>query len=114
MKKFTIDEHKIKGAVKRQMRDFILRCETLTHTQRGDLLGELGSNFFDDRFSAKEFMEDAVSMVMWDWKNVNLDLMDLWKKIAVANASISNEPHKTADEVVKAFQAQCSTENLFS
>lgn len=95
------------GAIKEQMRAFIKNSEVLDDDTRRKLIQELGSNYHDLRFqSMPEFVEQATRSSLLNWQIKNSNNLELWKQIALANASVSNEPYKVATETIDAMKKQ--------
>lgn len=104
MKKYQPQNTDIVGEIKRQFRLFIGQSQSLTQKQKMALLKELGSNYFDDRFDASKFIEDAVGYSVSQWSENNFKLAELWQDVAKSNAAINNIPFDVATQTVEAFK----------
>lgn len=100
MNQFKPSEYQIVEQIKAQLSDFIKKTSVIDQETKSALLKDIGHNTTDDRFDGTKFISAAVGYAMYDWKNENLELMELWKSIAIANASVNNEPHLVADAAV--------------
>lgn len=93
------------GQLKKILDSYLRGSKVLTDKQKDDLLEEMGSNFYDDRFDVpKNFIKVATEWSVHSWQRQNFKLLELWVDIVKANAAVSNAPHKVADEVVKKYK----------
>lgn len=94
------------GELKRQIRDWFDKSPILNENPdiKTKLLVEMGDNHFDERFGGKQFIEKANSYSVHVWAQKNFELAEFWKQIALANASINDNPHITADTTVSRFK----------
>lgn len=111
MKGYKPRENDIVGEIKKQVEKFIEDSFILNETQKKALKEELGTSWIDNRFNGHYFINDAIGLSVQEWKRENLELVDLWKQIAINNASCNNNPHKVADEAVEQFQKSFSCDN---
>lgn len=106
MIKYIPQNTDIVGEIKRQFAKFINECESLKRDQKQELLKELGSNHFDDRFDASRFIEDAVGYSVSQWREINHSLAQLWQDIAKNNAMVNNTPFDVANETLGVYKDQ--------
>lgn len=95
MIQFKPQEKDFVGVIKSMMSKFIENSQSLTDGKKSELLQELGTNFYDKRFDGSKFIEDAVGYAVFKWEKNNLETMELWKNIAINNATVNNAPHIT-------------------
>ncbi len=111
MKGYKPRTNDIVGEIKKQVEKFIDDSKILNTEQKEALKEELVTSWIDNRFNGHYFINDAIGFSVQEWKNENLELVDLWKQIAVNNANCNNEPHKVADEAVEEFKKKFSCDN---
>lgn len=110
MENFKPDETGFIGIIKKQIQNFISSSKVLDEETKKAFEEELGSNWYDDRFDGTKFIDDAVRYSLFEWKQHNFELVELWKQIAINNAKVSNEPHKVADETIARFKSEFNCE----
>jgi len=111
MKDFKFDENEFVGAIKNEMKRFIEKTDKISDEQKDELLKELGVNWFDERFNGKQFFEDVIRYSVYVWSQHNFNLSELWKQIAIANASVSEIPYETANKTIEEFKKEFNVTN---
>jgi hypothetical protein len=106
MKEFEPRETSFIGDIKNQFKKFILDSQSISHETKDALLEELGTNFYDDRFTAEQFFQYGIQSAVNTWKCVSLEEMDLWKKTVLNAANHSSEPEVIANNVIKELKKQ--------
>jgi len=106
MEEFKPRETEITGNVKKQVKHFIENSIVLDENTKKALLEELGENWFDERFSAKAFIEDISSYAVSQWNKNNFKLVELWQQVAINNAKTHNKPFKVANETIASFKSK--------
>jgi hypothetical protein len=106
MENFKPKETEFIGIIKKQIQDFIDNSEVLDDETKKAFKKELGSNWYDNRFDATKFIDDAVGCSVIKWQQHNFELSELWKQIAINNAKVSNEPYKVANETISKFKSE--------
>lgn len=104
MIEYKPDDQELKNIVKKQIEKFILSSKTADNKALKYLLTELWDNYDDVPSNFEDLYPYAVMQSVNRWERVNLKCVELWKQIAINNSSVSNEPHKVADEAVASFK----------
>jgi hypothetical protein len=95
---FEVRCWQISCTVKGYASEFIENCETLDKDSKEKLKEELWN------YPTNDAIVSEVHRVVDYWSRENFKLVELWKDIAVNNAKVSSEPHKTANTAVAEFK----------
>lgn len=106
MEKFKPDEAEIASRLSYEFELFIRGVDSINEETRRTLLRESKTYFKDRKVTGKAFIYAAVHASTERWALRNLRISQLWRDIAVANAAVSNEPHKAADLAINAFRKE--------
>lgn len=93
--------------LKKEFESFINKSKSLSDEQKKILIEELSPNDYNHNFDTVEKFVDACNR--WTeikWNEENRDLSDLWRKVAINNASQSFHPGVVATETVREFKKQ--------
>lgn len=97
------EEYRIANAFKNILKEFILNSSHISPGQKDSIQKEI-RDFKPDYQIQEEIVDYAFGHYSSKWKQENFELVELWKKICVQNASSNNEPHLTADAAVESFK----------
>lgn len=106
MDQYKPKETEFNGVIKDMIRKFIEGTDVIPVEVKRELMEDLGSNFYDPRFDSKVFFEEATLRSNLEWQMNNMELAELWKKVAIESAKISDNPGKVATETVERFKEQ--------
>lgn len=114
MKNYELERSLIIEELHKRVKRFIEGSQTLNKKTKDELIKELPNHYamdaeiwdnWDDKIVHK-----ALEYSVKEWARQNLELLDLWKKVAIENAGINNEPYLVANltiqEAQKAFNIE--------
>ena len=104
MKNYEPEDDDVILYIKSEIRRFIDQSEILSTDDKRALRKELGDGTPDRNFNVDESIKMRMYYKMKRWIYEQLKCAELWKDVAVKNASINNEPHLVADKAVEVFR----------
>ena len=106
MEKFKPNTVNYIGYMKLQMMSFIHNSKVIDEDTKVEFIKELGENWYDDRFDASCFIDDISKHSISMWKDQNFKVVELWKDVAVNNATTNNKPYEVADKTIASFKKE--------
>lgn len=99
----------IKRNIQEQIEFLIKYSKIIPPELKSGVISELGGKWKDNYYSEmdiinKKMIDRAIGYCSELWVVQNFQIAELWKQTVIQNASINNEPHKVADEVVRQFK----------
>ena len=110
MKNYEPEDEDVVLFIKSEIRRFIDQSEILSTDDKRALRKELGDGAPDKRFNVDESIKMRLYYKMQWWIDEQLKCVELWKEVAIKNASINNEPHLVADKAVEVFRKNFNLE----
>ncbi len=117
MEKFNQDNSALKLLITKQVVKLIRSAKSITEDQKEALITEVGikRDTYRDQvinFEVDFLVEKSQKYAVSEWCRYGHEEMDIWKKVVIENAKINNDPHETADKVIKSLAENFHLKNL--
>jgi len=109
MEQYKPNESEFIHSLKKLVVGMLFKSNIIPNELKPQVRRELENIDSDDwwEFATKERLaEFAASYSVGQWVKQNLELAELWKSVAISNASHNNQPTTVADEVLSAFKQE--------
>lgn len=110
MTKFNPNPADIKGEIKASIKQFVDCLVCVDDDVKKQIKKELGDNYYDNRIDIGDLLGHSMNYAVSRWLEVNIEIVALWKKVLIENASVSNKPHMVANAAIKEFKKQFKRE----
>ena len=106
MQAYSPNEYDLIVVIKRQMERFIENSGNINQATKRCLIEELERKWDKNVFDLKPFIRTAVEYSVYEWKERNIQIEQLWKQVAIENAKINNEPFEVANNTIESYEKQ--------
>ncbi len=115
MKNYELEKTQIIRELHERVKRFIEGSQTLNRNAKKELIKELPEHYAMNAEIWDNWdhviLDKAIKYSVEAWVRENLDLLDLWKKVAIENAGINNEPYIVANLTIKEAQKAFNIES---